>query len=99
MEEIRKENEKYLAIFQEYLESYGMSRPLIERHISNIDGYFVNNITDRLKTLTLCAFPRVKESYDEELENTDETYSCSLYSQDPVFMEKKVNISYNYTEV
>ena len=36
MEEIRKENEKYLAIFQEYLESYGVSRPLIERHIISL---------------------------------------------------------------
>ena len=33
MEEIRIENEKYLAVFQEYLESYGMSRLLIETHV------------------------------------------------------------------
>ena len=49
MEEIRKENEKYLAIFQEYLESYGMSRTLIERHISNIDSYLNDYLADQLQ--------------------------------------------------
>lgn len=48
MEEIRKENEKYLAIFQEYLESYGMSRTLSDKHVANIEHYLNDYLADVL---------------------------------------------------
>ena len=74
MEEIRKENEKYLAVFQEYLESYGMSRPLIERHISNVDGYLNDYLADQfereMKNSVRDLEPYIKTVY-YEMEGTD----------------------------
>ena len=49
MEEIRIENEKYLAVFQEYLESYGISRSLIETHVSNVDKYLNDYLASQMQ--------------------------------------------------
>ena len=49
MEEIRIENEKYLAVFQKYLESYGMSRSLIETHVSNVDKYLNDYLASQMQ--------------------------------------------------
>ncbi len=37
--EIRKQNEKYLELFDQYLKREGMSKKTIQKHISNIDFY------------------------------------------------------------
>ena len=75
MEEIRKENEKYLAVFQEYLESYGMSRSLMDQHIANMDRYLNDYLADTLNREMRHSVrdlePYIKNVYSE-LENTNE---------------------------
>ena len=77
MEEIRKENEKYLAIFQEYLESFGVSRSLIERHILNVDGYLNDYLADEenreMKNSVRDLEPYIKNIYFEMAQTNEET--------------------------
>ena len=77
MEDIRKENEKYLAIFQEYLESFGVSRPLIERHIFNVDGYLNDFLAEEenreMKNSVRDLEPYIKNVYFEMAQTNEET--------------------------
>lgn len=41
-EALRKENEKYLALFKEYLEKAGLKAKTIRDHLSNVD-FFIND--------------------------------------------------------
>ena len=74
MEEIRKENEKYLALFQEYLEAYGMSRTLSDKHVENIDHYLNDYLADvlnrEMKNSVRDLEPYIKNVYFE-LEDTN----------------------------
>lgn len=84
MEEIRKENEKYLALFQEYLESYGMSRKLSDQHVANMERYLNDYLADilnrEMKNSVRDLEPYIKTVYIEMEETNEETLEMLIKS-------------------
>ena len=80
MEEIRIENEKYLAVFQEYLESYGMSRSLIETHVSNVDKYLNDYLASQMQ--------REMKNSDRDLEPYIKNVYCEMEQTNEETLEK-----------